>query len=321
MGPLRKIPPAVWVCGFLLVAPSAVASVSDEHFVEVILFRSAQQDSQPDVQPAESNPAAEPGSSAITGDKPGLYHWWRRTTERESRVEPAWLSPLATTTGRIKNEIRYDMWRQTAPTGTVAYTFGGGKGLEFVAAPRLQFLLGIPPYFSHPGTSVADGFGDLPLMLKFRLASANASTGNYIVTFLLGATVPTASRPNGAGAAVLTPSFALGKGWGRFDVQTIVGANLPAADTARLGRQWLWNTALQYEARWKLWPELEVNSTFLKDGNNAGKIQTFLTPGLGFGRVRLFQGLRFSIAGGVQLAVTHFHRYNHRWMVSPRLSF
>jgi hypothetical protein len=241
--------------------------------------------------------------------------------DREEASEPNWLSPLATTSGRIKDELRYDMWRQTTPTGSTVSTFGGGKGLEFIVAPRVQLLLGVPSYISHTAGTPPDGFGDMPLMLKFRAASGNASNGDYLVTFLLSATVPTASLPNGAGDAVLTPTLALGKGWRRFDVQTTFGANLPAANTQRLGRQLLWNTTFQYRAGWKLWPEIEANSTFFEQGPNAGETQTFLTPGLGFGRVNLFRGLRFSMAGGLQIAVTQFHTYNHRWMLSVRFPF
>jgi hypothetical protein len=241
--------------------------------------------------------------------------------EREESNEPDWLSPLATTSGRIKNEFRYDIWRQTTPAGSTISTFAGGKGLEFIAAPRVQLLLGIPSYISHSAASPPDGFGDLPLMLKFRIASSNVSNGNYLVTLLLSATVPTASAPNGASDAVLTPTLALGKGWRRFDAQTTFGANLPAGDTQRLGRQLLWNTTFQYRAGWKLWPEVEVNSTFFEQGPNAGETQAFLTPGLGFGRVRLFRGLRFSTAGGVQIAVTRFHTYSHRAMFSVRFPF
>ena len=265
---------------------------------------------------ANSNP-----STQATKKKKSLYRSWRDMTDREEAGEPNWLSPLATTSGRIKDEIRYDMWDQTTPTGSTISTFGGGKGLEIIVAPRVQLLLGVPSYIDHSAPSPPDGFGDLPLMLKFRVAAANASHGDYLVTFLLSATAPTGSTPNGAGEVVLTPTLALGKGWGKFDVQTTFGANLPAAETQRLGRQMLWNTTFQYGAGWKLWPELEANSTFYEQGPNAGETQTFLTPGLGFGRVRFVRGLRFSTAAGVQIAVTSFHTYNHRWMLSVRFPF
>jgi hypothetical protein len=120
---------------------------------------------------------------------------------------------------------------------------------------------------------------------------------------------------------VLSPTLAFGKGWRRFDVQSTLGANLPAGDTARLGRQLLWNTAFQYQAAWKLWPEFEVNSTGYKTGPHARDKQVFLTPGLGLGRVHLGGRFRFSSAAGMQIAATRFHSYNHRWILSERLSF
>jgi hypothetical protein len=181
--------------------------------------------------------------------------------------------------------------------------------------------VGVPTYTLVSPNGPPGGFGDLPLMLKVRLASAERTEGNYLLTFILGATVPTGSHRYGAGDAVLTPTLAFGKGWRNFDVQTTVGANLPAGDTARLGRQLQWNTAFQYRASWKLWPELEANSTFYETGKYAGNKQLFLTPGIGFGRVRMGGRFRFSSAAGMQIAATQFHTYNHRWIFSERLSF
>jgi hypothetical protein len=272
--------------------------------------------------PQQSDPSAQFKSSpGVASQKHGFYEAWKEMADREEASEPNWLSPLATTSGRIKDELRYDIWRQTSPSGSAVSTFAGGKGLEFIAAPRIQLLLGIPSYVEHSAGKTPNGFGDLPLMVKFRISSASVSEGNYLVTFLLSATAPTGPPPNGAGAAVLTPTLAAGKGWGPFDVQTTLGGNLPAADTERLGRQLLWNTTFQYRAGWKLWPELEVNSTFYEQGPDQGKSQTFLTPGLGFGRAGLFRGVRFSMAGGMQIAVSQFHTYNHRWMFSMRFPF
>lgn len=253
--------------------------------------------------------------------KRGLLRSWLQMAEEAQARQPDWLSPLATTSGRLKQELRYDIWDQPGSQGNRTYQFGGGKGLEFITSSRTQILLGIPSYTLHAPSGSPGGFGDVPLMLKFRIASAERGEGNYLLTFILAATAPTGSHRYGAGDAVLTPTLALGKGWGRFDVQSTFGANLPAGDTAKLGRQLQWNTALQYQAVWKLWPELEVNSTFYQTGTNAGDKQVFLTPGLGFGRVRLRKGFRFSTAGGLQIAVTKFHTYDHRWMLSERISF
>jgi hypothetical protein len=251
----------------------------------------------------------------------GLFRSWLHMAGETQARQPDWLSPLATTSGRLKQELRYDIWDQPSSQGNRTYQFGGGKGLEFIASPRTQILAGIPSYTLHSPNGSPGGFGDLPLMLKFRIVSAERREGNYILTFILGAMAPTGSRRYGAADAVVTPTLAFGKGWGRFDVQSTFGANLPTGHTAKLGRQVQWNTAFQYQAAWKLWPELEANSTFYKTGTNAGEKQVFLTPGLGFGRVRLRRGLRFSSAAGLQIAVTKFHTYDHRWMFSERISF
>jgi hypothetical protein len=253
--------------------------------------------------------------------KRGLFRSWLHMAAQTQARQPDWLSPLATTSGRLKQEFRYDIWDQPAAQGNRTYQFGGGKGLEFITSSRTQILAGIPSYTLHSPNGSPGGFGDLPLMLKFRIASAERGEGNYLLTFVLGATAPTGSHRYGAGDAVLTPTIAAGKGWGRFDAQSTFGANLPAGSTAKLGRQLQWNTAFQYQAAWKLWPEMEVNSTFYKTGPHAGDKQVFLTPGLGFGRVRLGKGFRFSSAAGLQIAVTKFHAYDHRWMFSERFSF
>jgi hypothetical protein len=239
--------------------------------------------------------------------------------ERIQTGQPNWLSPLATTSGRLKQEFRYDVWQQPALSRGTDYNFGGGKGLEFILPPRIQLLVGPPPYVAHMGSSTPDGYADVPLMLKFRLAAAGPGEGDYLLTLLLSATVPGGS--NSMRAAVLSPTIAAGKGWGKIDVQSTFGENLPTGDTAALGRQLVSNTAFQYRTFWKLWPEVEVNSTFFVTGKNSGETQVFLTPGLGFGRVRLWRALRFSSAAGMQIAATRFHTYNHRAIFSVRYSF
>ena len=250
-----------------------------------------------------------------------LFHSWLRMAAETQANQPDWLSPLATTSGRLKQELRYDLWDQPSTPGNRTYQFGGNKGLEFITSSRTQVLFGVPTYTLVSPSGPPGGFGDLPLQLKFRISSAERSEGNYLVTFILAATAPTGSHRYGTGNGVLTPTIAAGKGWGRFDVQSTFGANLPTGNTARIGRQLQWNAAFQYRAAWKLWPELELNSTFYKTGPHAGEQQVFLTPGLGFGRVQLRRGLRFSSAAGMQIAVTRFHTYDHRWMFSERFSF
>jgi hypothetical protein len=65
---------------------------------------------------------------------------------------------------------------------------------------------------------------------------------------------------------VITPTIAYGKGFGNFDLQGTFGVGLPTADTNLLGRNYAWNNTFQYRIFRKLWPEVELNSTFLSGG-------------------------------------------------------
>jgi hypothetical protein len=270
-------------------------------------------------QAESTTPQPESPSAARKGGVAGFFGRWFTMGERIQAQQPGWLSPLATTSGRLKQEFRYDVWRQPRLPGGTNYNFGGGKGLEFIVAPRVQLLVGPPPYIAHIGSAMPDGYADIPLMIKVRLAAAPPGEGDYLLTVLLSATVPGGS--NSTRDAVLSPAIAAGKGWGKFDVQTTFGENLPTGDTTALGRQLVSNTALQYRVVGKFWPELEVNSTFFVTGKNARETQIFLTPGLGFGRIHLWHALRFSTAAGMQIAATRFHTYNHRAIFSVRYSF
>ena len=272
-------------------------------------------------QDSRNNGAAHPPIEKDKGRKPNLFRAWLDLGEHVQATQPDWLSPLATTSGRLKQEFRYDIWDQPASAGNRSYQFGGNKGLELITSSRTQILIGVPTYTVVSPSGPPGGFGDLPLMLKFRILSAERTEGNYLVTFLLAATAPTGSHQYGAGEAVVTPTIAFGKGWRQFDVQSTLGVNLPAGNTAKLGRQLLWNTAFQYQGAWKLWPDLEANSTFYATGKYAGQTQLFLTPGLGVGRAHLAGRFRLSAAVGVQIAATQLHTYNHRWILSTRLSF
>jgi hypothetical protein len=267
---------------------------------------------------------ATPQSAAApqpTHGASGFFRARSRMARRTEAEQPDWLSPIATTSGRLKDEFRFDVWRPISTSGQPDYTFGGGKGLEFIVAPRVQLQIGLSSYLEYPHNESRDGFGDMPLMLKFRVASAPRKKGDYLFTLLLKATAPTGSNATGMHAAVLTPGIALGKGWKQFDVQSTLGSTFPTGDTARIGRQFLWDTTLQYRARRKLWPELEVNSTHYLTDKYAGQTQSFLTPGLGFGRVHLCGPLSFSAGVGFQIAVTEFHTYNHQLMLSFRFPF
>jgi hypothetical protein len=292
--------------------PATACSLTEESTASAVASNQHEQEVTEDA--ADSSTQESSGISR-------LLHAWLRMGDAASAQQPSWLSPLVTTSGRIKQELRYDLYRQPGAAGGRVYNFGAGKGLEFLVAPRVQLLLGAPPYTVPTQPGGKSGFGDLPLMMKTRLFSRPQGEGDSVLTLLLGATVPTGGHLYGNSEPVLTPALAFGKGWSRLDVQGTIGGSLPVGGDARLGNQLISNTTLQYRATRLLWPEFEVNATFYESGKYAGKKQVFATPGLGFGRVKLHGRVAFSLGAGVQIATTRFHMYDHRAILSLRLPF
>ncbi len=246
--------------------------------------------------------------------------WFERVSKTQAE-QPHWITPVVTVTPRLEQEFRYDVSAQELANGTTTVNIGGGKGVELIPSERVEVILGIPAYLHHGSAAARDGFGDFGFLAKYRLLARNEQSGNYIVTAFLGVTAPTGSYNNGAEHAVITPTVAAGKGWGNFSVQSTIGAGLPVADAARLGRPILSNTAFQYRIARKFWPEFEVNSTFWPDGARAGKKQVFLTPGLVVGRIPLRGRLGLTVGAGYQIAATHFHTYKHNLIFTVRLPF
>ena len=249
-----------------------------------------------------------------------LFEGWMDRVTATQAEQPHWITPVITVTPRLEQEFRYDVTLQRSAAHTLTENFGGGKGLELIPSRRVEIIVGIPSYIEH-NSGAKDGAGDTPMLLKYRIASGNEEHGNYIVTFFLGATVPTGSYKNGATDPSITPTIALGKGWRKFDVQSTLGKSFPTGNTRELGRPVAFNNAFQYHIAKRLWPEVEINSTFFPDGTNAGKKQTFITPGLVVGRIPIHNRIGLTLGTGVQIAATQFHTSNHNWIFTGRLPF
>ena len=135
----------------------------------------------------------------------------------------------------------------------------------------------------------------------------------------------TGSYKNGTAVSTITPTVIGGKGFGRFDLQSALGAVLPTSSSATIGRTISWNTVAQYKVGKYFSPELEVNSSFFHGGPNDGKNQTFLTPGMMVSRIKLQSepasrlGLMFG--GGMQIATSSYHSYNHGVVLTGRMTF
>jgi hypothetical protein len=246
--------------------------------------------------------------------------WFDRVSATQA-AQPHWITPLVTVTPRLEQEFRYDFTVQRNANGTITDNYGGGKGLELIPERHTEIILGIPPYIQHNSPTVKDGAGDTPFLLKYRVVAGNEEHGNYIVTLFLGGSLPSGSYKNGATNASLTPTVAFGKGWGRFDFQSTLGKSFPTGNTRVIGRPVALNNAFQYRIMKRIWPEVELNSTFFPDGANAGKKQTFVTPGVVVGRIPLYRRLGLTLGTGVQIAATRFHNTNHNWIFTMRLPF
>jgi hypothetical protein len=278
--------------------------------------------------------AARAGAQAAAGSSTG-GSWIARYQARvmaTQREQPHWVTPLVTVTPRLEQELRTDFVHDYSPKGQEIWNYGNGKGLEIIPERHIELLFNAPPFFDrHTGAS--DGFGDVSFNSKFRFFARNEESGNAIVTGFFAATVPTGKNGNGSCCAVVTPTLAVGKGWGNLDVTSTAGGSLPVTNVKGLGRSVTWNNVAQYRlaktgvARF-FWPEFETNSTFYKGGSNDGKIQTFGTPGLIVGRIPLAHDasgkpgrLGFTFGAGEQIALTHFHTANHYTVLTFRVPF
>ncbi len=251
----------------------------------------------------------------------GYFADWFARVDKTKDEQPHWVTPLATTTPRLEEEVRYDQLWQNNAKGVTTNNFDGGKGLELIPFEHVEVIFNAPPYLAHNDPAVRDGFGDMAFLVKYRLLSQNEQHGNYILTAFLGWSLPTGDHKNGALHPVIAPTIAYGKGFGNLDLQGTFGIGLPTADTNLLGRTYSWNNTFQYRVLRKLWPEVELNSTFFQDGKNDGMKQNFVTPGLVIGRFHFWGRVGFTVGGGYQIATTHFHTSNHNAILSIRFPF
>jgi hypothetical protein len=261
-----------------------------------------------------------------------IARYQARVTATQS-AQPHWITPLVTVTPRLEQEFRTDFVRQTNAKLYDTWNYGNSKGLEIIPARRIELLFNLPPFFAHQQPGVKDGFGDISFNSKFRILSRNEEHGNAILTAFLAATVPTGKNGNGSCCAVVTPTLAGGKGWGNFDVESTLGGSLPVSNAKGLGHTIAWNNTAQLRAAKTgaarfFWPELEFNSSFFHGGSNDGKKMTFATPGLIIGRIPLAHNadgtpgrLGLTFGAGEQIALTHFHTYNHAIVLTARIPF
>ena len=267
------------------------------------------------------------GESALCvaqSESSGFFTSWEDRVSSTLAQQPSWPIPLVTASSGLLQVARTDIVRQIAPSGTDTWNYDNGKGISLVPWYNLEFDALAPPYIQH-NSKAEDGFGDFSMAVKYRVIAANEEGGNYSLSVSLTGTLPTGSYKNGSLASTLYPIVCGGKGFRKFDVQSTFGAILPAGETAKLGRVVVWSTVGQYHIFKFFWPEIESNATFYHGGPNDGRVQNFVTPGLMLSKFKLERDPRNRLAvifgGGMQIATTQFHTYNHGLVLSSRLLF
>jgi len=180
-------------------------------------------------------------SSTPANAQDAYFADWFARVDKTQAEQPHWITPVATTTPRLEEELRYDQLWQVNNEGLTTDNFDGGKGLELIPFEKVEVIFNIPPYLEHNTPKTKDGFGDVAFLVKYRLLSSNEEHGNYILTAFLGWSLPTGQYTNGALHAIITPTIAYGKGLHHLDAQGTFGIGLPVADTNLVGRTYLWN--------------------------------------------------------------------------------
>lgn len=247
--------------------------------------------------------------------------------------QPHWVTPLVTVTPRLEQEIRSDFVRQTNSSLQETWNFGNGKGLEIIPERHIELLFNLPPFVAHQAGAGNDGFGDVTFNSKYRFYARNVEHGNAIVTAFLAGSFPTGKNGNGSCCASITPTLAVGKGFGLVALTSTAGGSLPASNEKKLGHTITWNSVAQYHLAHTgmahfFWPEVESNASFFVGGPHDGKTTTFLTPGLLIGRIPLNHDesgkpgrLGLTFGAGEQIAVTHYHSNNHNLVFTVRMPF
>jgi hypothetical protein len=260
-----------------------------------------------------------------------IESWQARATATQAE-QPHWVTPLVTVTPRLEQELRTDFVHQYNPKGFSVWNYGNGKGLELIPERHTEIIINVPPFFNR-SNGEQDGFGDISFLAKGRIFARNEEHGNSIITAFVSGSVPTGKNGNGSCCAVVTPTLAVGKGFGQLALTSTAGGSLPVTNAKGLGHTITWNNTIQYRVAKTgvarlFWPELEFNSSFFKGGSNDGKTSTFATPGLIIGRIPLTHNakgepgrLGLTFGAGQQIAVTQFHTYNHATVLTLRIPF
>ena len=260
----------------------------------------------------------------VANAQSGFFTSWERRVNKTVAQQPAWPVPVVTPSSGLVQLARFDAVLQITSTHTETWIYGNSKGFDLIPWYKTEVDITLPSYIEH-NSKARDGAGDWLMLVKYRFLAAGPKHGNYSLSASLNGTVPTGSYKNGSSDGSVAPTLYGGKGFGRFDAQSSLAITLPTGHTARSGRPIAWNSVAQYRATRLIWPELEFNSTFYRGGPNDGRIQAFVTPGVMISKIKFSREsnnrLALIFGGGIQIATSEFHSYNHAIIATGRISF
>jgi hypothetical protein len=264
-------------------------------------------------------------SGGIARAQSGFFTNWENRVRETTAKQPGWVVPVIAPSSGLVQLLRTDIGRQYSPSGTLTMLYDNSKGLNLIPFYRTELDINAPPYIQHNTPKTADGAGDFSAILKYRLFARSEAHGNYSLSAQLLATGATGSYKNGTASTTYTPTIVGGKGFGKFDFQSSIGGLIPTHSVNAIGRTIQWNNVAQYKIGKMFWPELETNSAYYFLGPHAGKNQTFLTPGVMVSKIKFRKDpkdrLALILGGGVQIATSQFHAYNHELVFTSRISF
>ena len=243
-------------------------------------------------------------------------------------VQPTWPTPVFEPDPRLVQYYRFSFSNEYTPARTQTVSYGNARGGGIVAWNRIEVDFLPPGYIQHNSAAQAstslDGFGDSALVGKFRIASGNATHGNFILTALLNHTF--ASSPhNGAATDCWTPTLAGGIGFLRtFDVESSLSGSMPTGKIATQGRTIAWNALVHDHISKHVFLEFENNAAFYREGPHDGKMQNFVLPAVFY----IYRPKEWApthpylvFDAGMQIATSAFHTYNHNTISEMRILF
>ncbi len=251
------------------------------------------------------------------------YERLRAHNASMTEVQPTWMGPLIQSDSRLSQSIRLSVSNSYSP-GAQPIVYGNNHGFTAIAARRFQFEFDPPSFFRNHSATQKDGFGNITTQVKMRIASGNAQHGNYAVSAILSRSYTPGSYENGGYTGSYGPRIAAGRAFGRFNLQTTIGGSLPTGKVALQGQAIEWNTTAQVHPGAHLYLNIENNATYIKGSTSDGQMQNFITPAAFFVLRRKSWSPAHAVVvpgGGMQIATSSFHFYNHNLIAELRILY